>query len=400
MTSEQPRLEFTPEELLTGLEVMPAKYRSINVGTWGEEIEVGTASRRDVTTYVAYQMTIFVNSAWGTNLWGGFYHAFEGWTTDHFSKADAYFLEAMRRLLRRQGVYTGTAKISTASVLADLASKDREVAPEWPEEALCKETDLHEKSWVARRRDQLIRVHTPTTTRESSSRGRRDRQPLHYAPRETPPHNASRTIPTIRSASSDVQLSTDDEGDGQYTGQDEIDTIKRNRRQRSTEQSLCPLTGAGVRYRSISPRGTGELTPYPQLPPPEIPALQPDPNDPYNAFPPLEYGRDLIDPSLLRTFAALWGEDNRYQGEPYELLEDKVAHMYSICENAGIKPSQFHAVFPQILGGRARDYYFLSLARHRESFRVEYNMIKTRFDTGVQKNPYLIDWTIVTTTSR
>ncbi|KAM4061339.1 hypothetical protein HRG_013074 [Hirsutella rhossiliensis] len=91
----------------------------------------------------------------------------------------------------------------------------------------------------------------------------------------------------------------------------------------------------------------------------------------------------------------LWDKDQNYTGEPYDLLDEKLRIFMSICYNIQVKPSQFHALFPRILAGRAQTFY-IDKIEWTTTFRKAYDSIKQHFDTEVNHVHYYTDWTTTT----
>ncbi|KAM4061685.1 hypothetical protein HRG_011710 [Hirsutella rhossiliensis] len=94
-------------------------------------------------------------------------------------------------------------------------------------------------------------------------------------------------------------------------------------------------------------------------------------------------------------FMKLWDKDQNYTGEPYDLLDEKLRIFMSICYNIQVKPSQFHALFPRILDGRAQTFY-IDKIEWTTTFRKAYDSIKQHFDTEVNHVHYYTDWTTTT----
>ncbi|KAM4065707.1 hypothetical protein HRG_012906 [Hirsutella rhossiliensis] len=94
-------------------------------------------------------------------------------------------------------------------------------------------------------------------------------------------------------------------------------------------------------------------------------------------------------------FMKLWDKDQNYTGEPYDLLDEKLRIFMSICYNIQVKPSQFHALFPRILAGRAQTFY-IDKIEWTTTFRKAYDSIKQHFDTEVNHVHYYTDWTTTT----
>ncbi|KAM4062481.1 hypothetical protein HRG_013656 [Hirsutella rhossiliensis] len=117
--------------------------------------------------------------------------------------------------------------------------------------------------------------------------------------------------------------------------------------------------------------------------------------DAYTKLPPDDTPNATVDADTQYMFMKLWDKDQNYTGEPYDLLDEKLRIFMSICYNIQVKPSQFHALFPRILAGRAQTFY-IDKIEWTTTFRKAYDSIKQRFDTEVNHVHYYTDWTTTT----
>ncbi|KAM4062413.1 hypothetical protein HRG_011188 [Hirsutella rhossiliensis] len=115
----------------------------------------------------------------------------------------------------------------------------------------------------------------------------------------------------------------------------------------------------------------------------------------YTKLPPDDIPNATVDGDTQQKFMKLWDKDKNYTGEPYDLLDDKIRIFMSICYNIQVKPSQFHALFPRILAGRAQTFY-IDKIEWTTTFRKAYDSIKQHFDTEVNHVHYYTDWTTTT----
>ncbi|KAM4061487.1 hypothetical protein HRG_013175 [Hirsutella rhossiliensis] len=109
----------------------------------------------------------------------------------------------------------------------------------------------------------------------------------------------------------------------------------------------------------------------------------------------LEAYMKLPPDDLPNKFMKLWNKDDSYTGEPYNLLDDKLRIFLTICYNNHVKPSQFHALLPLILAGRAKSFYIDNI-KCTITFRKAYDSFKQHFDTDVNKVHYFAEWTTIT----
>jgi len=120
-----------------------------------------------------------------------------------------------------------------------------------------------------------------------------------------------------------------------------------------------------------------------------------DTYDPYWTIPPIPYANKKTDPRQINQFIKHWKEEDKYTGDQYDLLDEKVRMFYSICRSADILPEHFHVVFPYILKGRAREHFMHKVNGTNATFAQIYQALQNRFDTDANRMHYYTDWTII-----
>lgn len=141
---------------------------------------------------------------------------------------------------------------------------------------------------------------------------------------------------------------------------------------------------------------TSPVSPSTDADPPDLEPLSPEPQpDPYSTLPPQSVANRPLGPDKFLAFVELWDRSQDYSGELYDLLDDKVREMLSLCYDLGIKASHFHAVFRRILTGSARAYYVHYVNRN-DTFATAYKKVKDRFDDDLNHRIYHTDWTEIT----
>ncbi|PHH59522.1 hypothetical protein CDD82_2448 [Ophiocordyceps australis] len=100
-------------------------------------------------------------------------------------------------------------------------------------------------------------------------------------------------------------------------------------------------------------------------------------------------------PEILANFTKGWNKAWNYTGEPYDILFDKARAFMGYCHRMGISESQYHAVFPQILDGRAADFYLYYIGPDRRWDEI-YNLLNAHFNTNTNNSQYWTDWTSIT----
>lgn len=111
-----------------------------------------------------------------------------------------------------------------------------------------------------------------------------------------------------------------------------------------------------------------------------------DESDHYKRLPPDDVRNEKLDVSMINHSVEIFDQDNKYSGDPYSSdpfssLDYILKMFFNICWHAQIKPTQFHAVFPFVITGRAQKYYMDHVDFQKDAFRVAYLKIKHCFET-------------------
>jgi hypothetical protein len=74
-------------------------------------------------------------------------------------------------------------------------------------------------------------------------------------------------------------------------------------------------------------------------------------------------------------------DDIKYRGEDYKTLRGKVDIYYDYCHKVRVPQESFNKGFSIMLKGKARDFYFSTIANTNYSFTTMYFMIEDHFET-------------------
>ena len=107
----------------------------------------------------------------------------------------------------------------------------------------------------------------------------------------------------------------------------------------------------------------------------------------------IKYGLEKLDIKTLTAFIRIFDATDKYTSDVYDLLDDKVLLFLSICNDTGINPSQFHAVFPRTLAAKARDFQLHHIPL-TDDFGQQYWKLKLYFEYEVYRTYYFTNWTI------
>ncbi|KAM4063433.1 hypothetical protein HRG_013955 [Hirsutella rhossiliensis] len=114
----------------------------------------------------------------------------------------------------------------------------------------------------------------------------------------------------------------------------------------------------------------------------------------YRTVPPVQVPNEDLDPAIANQFSKLWDRKLNYSGDAYDILDDKIRYFLDACLTASIKPSQFHALFSNILTKRAKNFFVHQVSRD-STFAEMYQKMKQHFDTEVNRQQYHTDWTSI-----
>ncbi len=141
----------------------------------------------------------------------------------------------------------------------------------------------------------------------------------------------------------------------------------------------CRQTGS----RAPPPPAPGGGIPPPPGPPPAPPAPQYEPPK----------SRGLTD------LAKLYSDDQKFNGDLYDVLNLKLNIFYDLCAKAGVPPDQYNTAFAIMLRGKARDFYYQHIAHANLTFEEMISRIRGYFHTPKNHQLLLNDWrtTLLTT---
>jgi hypothetical protein len=387
--------KFTAEQLMEDCPYTVA-FKFINTSLW----DVPATEDADIihaTTWVAKTVHDYhVGMAWDETLYFDYQWDFEGWTRELFQKVERNTLRSLKTVLRHRGVYTGNIRARVADSLFKLLGGEN--PPEW-DHAEFQATDFDTRS-KAYKRQQDPQHAVPAAERQLPQ----DVLPSHTQEPQPQPQ------PQPQWHSQGLQQG-DQQGDRQGNRQGNQHGVRQGVRSHSQFEELQQPVYMSRETRGHQPRqqweqsrqsqqetqlpvtAYREVTPFPQQPINRAPDRPPDLYyDPYKTLPPRWSRNDRLGANTITQFSKLWDHSNKYTGNAYDLLDDKIKIFFSICWQVDIQEEQFHAVFPRILTGRAETFY-IQVVERDDSFAKAYTAIKNHFDHDVHHQHYYTDWT-------
>ncbi|KAM4066427.1 DUF1421 multi-domain protein [Hirsutella rhossiliensis] len=259
---------------MQALDIQASAFRQINIDLWDNDITHDEKDKIAVTTYVAkFIFIVQSGSDQGYDLLGYFQQHFEEWTEDTWDRAPNEYKRALRKLLRKRGIYT---------------------------EQEFTEMVFDERTAAFRRQTALLGSNASTNPHPSQPpspsvtplaaphQGLNEPQPIKTL---TSPPNAPTPAPTIQDKPAPTSL-----------------TIHPTSYRFQNPDLVQPVTNPIPEHLS-GPATFGE---YMKLPPDNIP----------NA---------IVDSDIQQKFMKTWNKDRNYTGEPYDLLDDKLRLFLSNC---------------------------------------------------------------------
>ncbi|KAM4064163.1 DUF1421 multi-domain protein [Hirsutella rhossiliensis] len=267
---------------MQALDIQASAFRQINIDLWDNDITHDEKDKIAVTTYVAkFIFIVQSGSDQGYDLLGYFQQHFEEWTEDTWDRAPNEYKRALRKLLRKRGIYT---------------------------EQEFTEMVFDERTAAFRRQTALLGSNASTNPHPSQPpspsvtplaaphQGLNEPQPIKTL---TSPPNAPTPAPTIQDKPAPTSL-----------------TIHPTSYRFQNPDLVQPVTNPIPEHLS-GPATFGE---YMNLPD-NIP----------NA---------IVDSDIQQKFMKTWNKDRNYTGEPYDLLDDKLRLFLSNCSHIQVKPAQ------------------------------------------------------------
>ena len=110
--------------------------------------------------------------------------------------------------------------------------------------------------------------------------------------------------------------------------------------------------------------------------------------------------QDQQPPNISKQLADLMkiynGNEKKFGGEMYDILDTKLRIFRDCCEKVGIPKTQYHHAFSIMLKERATDFYYDKLADKDYGFDDMVHLTKAHFETDENRQLYLSEWRVTT----
>lgn len=375
---EQPALVggYTVDEMLAQTPIDLAYRGHIKPELWF------TAPAQDATpehlvTYLASTLASYTQqNLYDDDLFVAYREDYAAWNQAMFERMPAPCRRCLKIFLRTRGLFTGRNNQPVAPQLAALVQAEERLP--WNDDEL-RNVPLAPESSMNEYRTNLIQNNPGGPP-----------QPQPAPPADQPADGQPPPEDQIVRASQQPQQQPQPPGPQPPP----VEPLRRPSQPIPSIENPGPLSPYDRWARSSYWRHT----PYPAQPW-NGPHMQPTPQnaeyDPYGTLPPQHVDNERLDLAKSAQFVKTFDDSRKYTGEPYDLLDDKMKMFFNICYHAEIQPSQFHAVFPRMLKGRAETYY-LHFVLRTDTFATAYLKVKTHFDTDLNHEHYYTDWTTTT----
>jgi hypothetical protein len=101
---------------------------------------------------------------------------------------------------------------------------------------------------------------------------------------------------------------------------------------------------------------------------------------------------------LLTDLTKLYGDDKKYTGELYDILNTKLLIFYNCCRKVGLPEDQYHDAFSTMLKDRAAHFYYDKLSGRSYDFLTMVDMMRAHFETEENRQFYMSEWRETTLT--
>ena len=89
-------------------------------------------------------------------------------------------------------------------------------------------------------------------------------------------------------------------------------------------------------------------------------------------------------------------EDNKFEGEAYNILLVKLKIFYGYYAIASIQSYQYYHALPIMLKDRAVTFYFVSIQDYSYNFENIILLLRTYFETDENRQLYITEWRVST----
>ncbi|KAF4471164.1 Ribonuclease H [Fusarium albosuccineum] len=343
---------------------------------------------------------------WGTRqpvdeqLLGEFQEDYAGWNEARFRLLNRDIRRALRLFLTTHGIYLGRWNGPINHMLELTLAVDD--LPLWTKGALAEtEGSFHPRSKAPRRRVEQGERKDPDEGNNQDDAGSTAFPPLPPLPPSNPtsvPETLELTFEGIDRQDRTTQTPVlTQKGSNATLIKEGTDPIERPQDPTHEPVRLAPRSDRMKPITDPSPYRHGRLSQAERLDQTIYPRSNSNPPSisPYRQIPPKDTPSEMLPATILTQFVKIWRKEMNYTGEAYDILDEKVRYFLNVCSNVGIKETQFHAAFTNILDKKALEYYSYHMQPNM-TFAEMYWTLRNHFDTEVNREHYYTDWTTIT----
>ena len=330
----RPYDEYTTEDIsqltryLEKVNISPATCirKFDNLDLIGEPItDINNASSERLNTYVLSQLLMFQETSdpyVEADLMAIFSEDFSDWEVKHFATLIGPVRRALRTYLMSKGIYICHQNGPINTILAALVTSPG--LPEWNNDELLALRNLDKNAFITqRRRNELLKKNPAVTVKD---------EVILLSPPPVQQSTSPVPEPVEPSAAPGPPGPPGPSAPSTTPGPPELYPVP---------SPIPKPSGPSASSAYPGPSGSSAAYPVPVL---YAPVPTSATYDPYTSLPPHPYPNERLDSSKLSQFTKTYDKDNKYTGDPYDLIDDKMRIFLNLCYHMEIKPTHyFHA---------------------------------------------------------
>jgi hypothetical protein len=338
-------------------------------------------AKNSFAAYVIYYMRTSPTQQ-GITALQNFVEDFNGWDATEFARLSQAILRELQNAVQEKGIQflEGSEQKTIAQRLHQVANRECAIEEGVRPTYERRTHSSHEEKTYSPNQSQgsTSADRTPTVNTSASTPSRTlPREPLPAAPRPRDRHVSYAQDPNPQDTYLPVPPVQQQRPDTQYSN---VPPPPGSVFQNAYNQQQRPYTIHGMQPTR---------TPYAREPVNQMPLAMPPM---YQLPPTYEVYNEKLSPDKMVTFNKTWKKENNYSGKPYDILSDKARIFVDLCRRLEITEGQFSSLFPDILEGRAYQFYVQNIGPG-QTWKFLYDRLDQHFNTTINHGQYWTDWT-------